>query len=202
MSLTMQTVPRNQDLCAFPDQSMLGLNRSSNTTHTRDPMMTAPTPDSILQTLLGRYSGTVAVDAWGETSLFYNPGRALPRGVYFATLKEKDGDNDRASDLNRPDIFRLNVGTSKPLFLERFGPPPPRPGKGQHIEGDWDFTAQDTVTPHPVYGWMSWVSVVTPSQATFDDLRPMIDAAYAKAVASFDKRMKTKPPATAKATAT
>lgn len=147
-----------------------------------------PRPDSIIQHLLARFPGTIVVEAWGEQSVFYNPGRALPRGVYFATVKKKDGENDRASHLDRAGVFRFNLGTSKPLFVERFGPPPPRPGKGRPIEGPWDFTARDVMTPHPVYGWMSWVSVLNPSDSTLADMDEMIEAAFAKAEASFRKK--------------
>ncbi|MEE9428377.1 MAG: DUF6194 family protein [Paracoccaceae bacterium] len=147
-------------------------------------------PVEILETLLARYGGTNKVDAWGEATLFYNPGHLLARGTYFATVKEKNGDNDRASDLDRPGVFRLNIGADRAHFLELFGPPPPRPGKGQHIEGDWDFTALDRLTPHPIYGWMSWVSVLNPSATTFEKCLPLLDSAHAKAKATFDKRTK------------
>ncbi|TCD16758.1 hypothetical protein E0D97_03655 [Oricola cellulosilytica] len=147
------------------------------------------TPSQIIDALLQRFDGVTVVEAWGEKSLFYNPGRLLPRGVYFATLKEKNGDNDRASHLDREGIFRLNIGTTKPLFLERFGPPPPRPGKGGAVDGPWDFTALDTLTPHPVYGWMSWVAVVNPSEGSFHEIKPLIEAAYQKATTTFSKRV-------------
>ena len=153
-------------------------------------MKTDTTPKALMRALLERFPGTIAVDAWGETSLFYNPGRMLPRGVYFATVKEKDGENDRASNIDREGVFRFNVGTSKPLFLERFGPPPPRPGKGQAIEGEWDFTELDTITPHPVYGWMSWVSVLNPSAQTLEGMDDLIEAAFLKAKTAFDKKAK------------
>ena len=145
--------------------------------------------EEILETLLDRYPGTLALDSWGETSIFYNPGRKLPRGVYFATLKKKDGENDRASMLDRPDIFRFNVGTSKALFVERFGPPPSRPRAGGVVEGGWDFTLIDRLTPHPVYGWMSWVAINNPSGSSFGGMRDLIDAAYEKAIASFDRKL-------------
>jgi hypothetical protein len=147
------------------------------------------TPTRIIDALLQKFDGVTVVEAWGEKSLFYNPGRLLPRGVYFSTLKEKNGDNDRASHLDREDIFRLNIGTTKPLFVERFGPPPSRPGKGGVVDGPWDFTALDTLTPHPVYGWMSWVAVVNPSTETFRDIQPLIEAAYQKAESTFSKRV-------------
>jgi hypothetical protein len=151
-------------------------------------MATDPTPDSIIQHLLRRFEGTCVVEAWGERSIFYNPGRKLPRGVYFATVKEKDGENDKASHLDRAGIFRFNVGTTRPLFLERFGPPPTRPGKGGVVDGPWDFTAPDILTPHPVYGWMSWIAVVNPSANTLADMDDLIEAAFKKAKASFEER--------------
>ncbi|MEO0487034.1 MAG: DUF6194 family protein [Pseudomonadota bacterium] len=149
-----------------------------------------PTPDTIIEHLLSRFDGTTVVAAWGERSVFYNPGNQLPRGVYFATVKEKDGDNDRASRLGRAGAFRLNLGTSKPLFLARFGPPPARPGKGGVIAGPWDFTQYDVLTPHPVYGWMSWVAVLNPSPQTLVDMDAMILAAFEKAKATFEKRVR------------
>ncbi len=145
-------------------------------------------PSQLIETLHTRFQGTILIEAWGETSLFYNPDRRLPRGVYFATVKQKDGANDAGSDLNRDGVFRFNLGTSKPLFLERFGPPPARPGKGQTIAGPWDFTALDVLTPHPVYGWMSWVSVLNPSAATLAEVDDLIEAAYEKAKAAFEKK--------------
>lgn len=152
-------------------------------------MSTDPTPDSIIDHLLDRFEGTRVVEAWGERSIFYNPGLMLPRGVYFATVKEKDGENDKASDLDRAGVFRFNVGTSKPLFLERFGPPPSRPGKGGVVDGPWNFTARDTLTPHPVYGWMSWVAILNPSTENFADMSEIMEAAFFKAKASFEKKV-------------
>ncbi len=153
-------------------------------------MSTDPTPDSIIAHLLDRFEGTRVVEAWGERSIFYNPGLVLPRGVYFATVKEKDGENDKASHLDRAGAYRFNVGTTKPLFLERFGPPPARPGKGGVVDGPWDFTATDTLMPHPVYGWMSWVAVLNPSAETLSDMTEIVEAAFRKAKASFEKKVR------------
>jgi hypothetical protein len=129
------------------------------------------------------------VAAWGETSFFYNPGRALPRGVYFATLKDKDGDNDRASHLHRVAVFRLSIGISTPTYRALFGPPPPRPTAGGVVNTGHDFTVLDRLMPHPVYAWMSWVAVLTPSAATFDAITPLLVEAYTLAVAKFSRRM-------------
>ena len=129
------------------------------------------------------------VVAWGETSFFYNPGQALPRGVYFATLKAKDGDNDRASNLSRPLVFRLNIGISKPTYRSLFGPPPARPAAGGIVDTGHDFTALDALLPHPVYGWMAWISVLNPSLATFESVKPLLAEAHGMAAAKFRKRV-------------
>lgn len=128
-------------------------------------------------------------DAWGETSYFYNPGGVFDRGTYFATIKQQDGDNDQASDLDRNGVWRLNLGISKGAYLERFGPPPARPGKGGVIEGEWDFTALDQLTPHPVYGWMSWVSVLNPSCENWDRCLPLLLDAHERARMIFQCRL-------------
>lgn len=143
------------------------------------------TPQDVLHEL-GAFSGVLIKPSWGEAAVFYNPGSLLANGVYFATLKQKDGENDRASALDRPGVWRLSIGTPKPVFQDLFGPPPVRPSKGATIAGDWDFQATDQITPHPVYGWMGWIAVNAPTRATFERCRPLISAAHGKAVAAFE----------------
>jgi hypothetical protein len=66
--------------------------------------------------ILEQYRGLLPVNAWGEQSFFYNPDGRLPRGVYFATLKDKDGDNDQASKLGREGVFRFIFGISRSSY--------------------------------------------------------------------------------------
>ncbi len=142
--------------------------------------------------LANSLDGVIPKDAWGEVSYFYNPGMVFDRGAYFATIKEKNGDNDKASNLDRPGVWRLNLGVSKGAFLELFGPPPPRPGKGGVIEGSWDFTAKNTLTPHPIYGWMSWIAVLNPTEDMWAKCLPLIDDAHSRARSNFEKRLNAK----------
>lgn len=144
---------------------------------------------AITRYICDSFSGIVPVAAWGETSFFYNPGHALPRGIYFATLKAKDGANDKASRLDRPGVFRINIGISKPTYRSLFGQPPARPAAGGVVGTGHDFTALDILTPHPVYGWMAWVSVLNPSAATFEQVKPLLAEAYGLAVGKFSKRV-------------
>jgi len=143
----------------------------------------------IAKHIVGTFADVRPISAWGETSFFYNPGGKLPRGIYFATIKDKDGDNDRASNLQRPGVFRLNIGISKPTYRVLFGPQPARPAAGGVVGTGHDFTVLDQLLPHPVYGWMSWVSVLNPSAATFDKVKPLLSEAYDLAVGKFAKRV-------------
>ena len=147
-----------------------------------------PTIDDVHDYLLATFDGLDVRPSWGERAYFYNPGNRFARGAYFLTLKEKDGANDRASALDRPEIWRLNFGLPRKEFIRLFGHTPARPGKGGVIEGPWDFTACDRLTPHPVYGWMSWVAILNPTEPTFETLKPLITQAHQKAAATFDKR--------------
>ncbi len=72
------------------------------------------TPSEIVSHIVTQLDSVAPKTSWGETSLFYNPGRRLPHGVYFCTIKDHDGANDRASHLNRAGVFRVAIGLSEP----------------------------------------------------------------------------------------
>jgi hypothetical protein len=59
-------------------------------------------PQLVGQAILTGYDGVVPIQSWGETSIFDKLGLALARGACFCTLKERDGENDRAAALGRP----------------------------------------------------------------------------------------------------
>lgn len=148
----------------------------------------AMSASAVADALVSSFDGLIPVETWGELAYFYNPGRQLKRGTYFATIKQKDGEHDRASRLDRPGVYRLNFSLPKPDYLERFGPLPDRPSKGGVICGEWDFTVLDRLTPHPVYGWMGWVSVLSPTPETFEHCRPLLALAHRQAVKRFERR--------------
>lgn len=144
--------------------------------------------DQILHYCTEYLSDTVLVESWGEKGIFYNPNHALKRGVYVLTVKEKDGANDKGSNLNRDGIFRMNMGLRKQTFLELFGSIPARPAAGEVVKMEYDFTLLDTILPHPVYAWMGWISILNPSEDTFEKLKPLIEESYAFATEKFKKR--------------
>jgi len=98
------------------------------------------------------------------------------------------GDFDRASNLNRPGVFRLNIGVNKDTYRSLFGPQPPLPGASSVVDTGHDFTAVDQLMPHPVYAPQSWVCVLNPSEATFQAVRPLLAEAYELALRRYAKR--------------
>ena len=112
---------------------------------------------------------------YGERSVFYNPGGVAPLGVIFASVKERDGPNDAASRLSRPGVWRLALALSEEMFAARFGGMPQRPPKGRAVAlPGWDVAQLDGLTPHPVYAWMGWVQILSPSRASFERLQPLL----------------------------
>ena len=144
--------------------------------------------DEILQYCIENLEGTVLVNSWGEKGIFYNPNNTLKRGVYILTVKEKDGENDKASKLNREDIYRLNIGVRKKTFINMFGEIPQRPAKGGIVDMDYDFTLTDKILPRPVYAWMAWICCLNPTENTFNELKPLIGEAYEYAKEKYLKR--------------
>ena len=129
--------------------------------------------------------------AWGDTFFIYDPDRNLEphRRFPFATIVTKDyGDFDRASNLNRPGVFRLNIGVSKETYRSLFGRHPAPPGAAGMADTRHDFTALDQLLPHPVYAPQSWVCVLNPSDATFQKIRPLLAEAYDLAVSRYTRR--------------
>ena len=129
--------------------------------------------------------------AWGDSFFSYDPDRNLPPAhrFPFATIVTKDyGDFDCASQLNRPGVFRLNIGVGKETYRSLFGPQPPSPPSGGAVATGHDSTALDQIMPHPVYAPQSWVCVLNPSAATFEAVRPLLADAYQLAVSRHAKR--------------
>lgn len=146
------------------------------------------TPNKILEYCLKELDGTVLVRSWGESGIFYNPQNRLKRGVYILTVKEKDGNHDKSSKLDRENIYRVNVGVRKNTFAKMFGVIPQRPPKGSTVEMEYDFSETDQILPHPIYAWMGWICSLNPTEKTFEKLKPLINEAYEFAKEKYEKK--------------
>lgn len=144
----------------------------------------------VIRKISDRYEGVNEKKAYGETTFFYNPDRILKNGVYFCTIKEQDGPNDKASFLDRDGIFRISTGITREEFLKIFPMVPKRAAKGGVVDESIDFKQTNKILMHPVYAWMSWICLQSPDEDTFIDFLRYIDISYNKAVQNYQKKMK------------
>lgn len=74
-------------------------------------------------------------------------GSRRPAVFPFATIVTKDCEGfDTASNLNRPDVFRLNIALGRKRFEDLMGYPPA--AHARHC-ADFDHSAADQLLPHP-----------------------------------------------------
>jgi hypothetical protein len=125
------------------------------------------TEDAITQHIIDMLAGGHFQIADDNTFFFHDGDNKFP----FATIVTKDNDFDSASQLNRPGVFRLNIGVGKETFRALFG----------EVPATADHAALDTLMPHPVYAKMCWVSVINPSAKTFETVKPLIAEALSLA---------------------
>lgn len=142
---------------------------------------------TIMRYITTTFANVHVVTADGNSFFFFGPMDAENNKFPFATLVTND-DYERVSELNRPGVFRLNVGVSKASFLALFGAQVPRPGADGIIDAGYDYAALDTIMPHPVYGNLFWIGVLNPSSATFQKVQPLLAEAYDAAVRKQNQR--------------
>jgi hypothetical protein len=148
----------------------------------------------ISQYIIAAFEGVDVVVASGDSFFFYNPDRKVPpdHRCMFVTIVTSDI-NDQFSNLNRPSVFRLNIGIDKQTFRSLFGKPSlPSGSDSAAISGEnesfYDFTALDQIMPHPVYGRMFWVCVLNPGEETFETkVRQLLGEAYNLAVSKYKR---------------
>ena len=121
------------------------------------------------------FPGVAVVESEGDHFFVYDTENKVP----FATILTSSR-HDTHSDLDRPGVFRLNIGVSKTTYRALFST------DTLPAESGFDFTAFDRIMPHPEYGRTYWICILNPSEATFEDIRPMLSVAYDLAVKKFD----------------
>jgi hypothetical protein len=100
--------------------------------------------------------------AWGDHFFYYAPDGEVPqREQPYATIVTKNYPDDTSCDLDRPGRWRLNIRVGRSTFIELIGEDPLLDSGA-----DVDFTAVDTVLPHPVYRAQGWISIVNPDAHT------------------------------------
>jgi Family of unknown function (DUF6194) len=119
-----------------------------------------PDPDAITRYITETWPETIVAEAM-NARFFSLDETHWPN---FATIVTTD-EHDDASNLARDGVFRLNIGT---LSRETF----------RRTVGDInqpEYTELDRLFPHPVYARQRWVSIVNPSDRSFDEIcKPLL----------------------------
>jgi hypothetical protein len=149
--------------------------------------------DAIIQYIANTFEGLDVLrptdgPGAGDTFVYYDPMRNIDpsKRLPFATIVVKNyGDFDRLSELDRADVFRLNIGASRDTFIKLFGN---RSTDRATTHDEYDFAALDRLMPHPVYAAQAWVCVLNPTQETFERVKPLLAEAYARQRADVERR--------------
>lgn len=122
---------------------------------------------AIARTILDAFAGIETEEAYGYTFFFYGSDHRLP----FATIAHTNNEYEKVSALDRPGVFRLNIGVSRETFQSLFGP-------GKTDPTAYDFTALDTFMPHPDYAAQNWICVLNPGEKTLESVPALLAEAY------------------------
>lgn len=142
------------------------------------------TAEAIHRYITETFEGVRNVEASGNTFFMVDPEGKFP----FATLVTND-DYDNYSNLNRPGIYRLNIGISKESYHAHFPAKANVDNEGKSPATSYDFTALNTLMPHPVYGRMYWVCILNPDTSTFQSLvQPLLAESYGRDVKKYSRR--------------
>ena len=141
-----------------------------------------PDHDAVVAYIVDTFPGVDLVSAMNATFFSIDPETHWPN---FATLVTTDEHDEGApSDLDaRPDVYRLNIGVSRETFDRLVGG-----------ATDPEYAALDRLLPHPVYARQHWLSILSPSAGTFDDVvKPLLQEAYDRLVAARDRHKGPEP---------
>ena len=134
---------------------------------------------SVIAYITRTFPGVESSTAFGYTFFYYRSERVLP----FATLISSDQDYDRFSNLDRPGVFRLNIGIGKKTFQSLFGP-------AKVDVNSYDFSALDVIMPHPEYAQQHFICVLSPGEVTLEKVRSLLAEAYEIAARRFNRQNK------------
>lgn len=139
-------------------------------------------PDqAMLSQYILSFDGVEMTEALGYKFFFYKDERVLA----FATLALTDNQYEQVSNLNRPGVYRLNIGLTRATFDALFGSHNPDLNA-------YDFTELDKLMPHPDYAAQSFVCVLNPEK-TWEKVKELLQEAYQQAVRRYLRKETANP---------
>jgi hypothetical protein len=121
--------------------------------------MTADDWDAFIRSL----PSVTTTTNFGYRFFFIGDDQRMP----FATIADSDNEYEKISQLDRPGVFRLNIGVRRETFTALF----PRDEK-------WDYAALNIFMPHPDYAKQSFLCILNPDGDNVDKTRAFITEAH------------------------
>ncbi len=112
---------------------------------------------------------------FGYTFFFVGDDRRLP----FVTIADSDNDYDAVSNLNRADVFRLNIGVSKAIFNRL---------TDGFVTEDIDYSALNVFLPHPHYARQHFVCILNPVGDNAEKTKQFIVEAHSMAAGRLSRK--------------
>ena len=141
-----------------------------------EPLPTGPDPEAITRLILEKWPATIVAKI-GSATFFSLDESHWP--TYATIVWTDEHDMGSPSDLtSRPGVFRLNIGLTKETFIRLAG-----------SMTDPDYAAFDRILPHPVYAKQRWVSILNPSDETFQKMvLPLLTEAHDRLAAQRERQ--------------
>jgi hypothetical protein len=119
--------------------------------------------------------------AWGDYFFYHAPDGRVPHATQpYGTIVTKDYPDDTGSRLGVDGRWRVNVHVGRARSRELLGT--------EARQGHHDVAAPDVLVPHPVYGALGWVAVVTPGPRTLPTVLELLRQAHDDARARAERR--------------
>ncbi|MGW6281780.1 DUF6194 family protein [Kribbella sp. NPDC055071] len=140
-----------------------------------------------LDRVIRAYDGIRVLEAQDDVFYLYDPAGDLPpeRQQPFATIVTGDH-YEKVSRLDEPGAWRLNLGLTKATYTSLFGPVPTERDTEWVLDSGHDYSARDTLMPHPFYASQHWVAIVSPTSLV--PLQPLLTEAYEFAVRKYSNQ--------------
>jgi hypothetical protein len=132
---------------------------------------------SQVETFIESLENVQQTENFGYKFYFIGDDHMLP----FTTIANTDNDYDSVSNLNRPGIFRINIGVSRATF-DKLIP--------QYDPETIDHSQLNTILPHPDYAKQNFICILNPSGKNVATTKELIQEAHSIAVVRFQRKTK------------
>jgi hypothetical protein len=129
-----------------------------------------------VETFIESLENVQQTENFGYKFYFVGDDHMLP----FTTIANTDNDYDSVSNLNRPGIFRINIGVSRATFDKLI------PKSTDPI----DYTTVNTFLPHPDYAKQNFICILNPTGDNIEKTKQLIQEAHTIATTRYQRKAK------------